>query len=120
MGQQVTAILYGAQADYHELFDEDEFNGPADTWSGEEANALRHSDYDDVFGFAIAIGAGSIAGVPGIEASVPLNGLLEQEPFKASFDRAKQNWERFLAHAQEHGVEDLPGGEAWLVVIKVA
>jgi hypothetical protein len=114
MGQQVTAILYGARVDY------DDCKGPANTWTGYGANELHRSDYDDVFGFAVAIGAGSIDGVPGIEASVPLNEIWEQEPFKASFDRAKQNWELFLVHAQEHGVKDLPGGEAWLVVIEVA
>lgn len=120
MGQQVTAIVYGARVDYHKLFDEEEFNGPADTWSGEGANELQHSDYDDVFGFAVAIGAGSIEGVPGIEASVPLDEFLSENPFKASLARAKRNWKRFRAHAQKHGVKDLPDGESWLVIIEVA
>ena len=120
MAQQVTAIMFGARVNHCDIFDDEEFEGPAETWSGEDADALRTSDVDDVVGFVVAIGAGSIEGVPSIDASVLLDTFAKETPFKQSLARAQENWQRFRTHARRHNVKNLPDGECWLAIIEVA
>ena len=122
MGQFTTVVMIGGETSYEDLYDDEEFAGPGNTWRrSSESEWLRSTERGNVHGFVVALSNGSVDGVPNFDlvGPVPLDEFATTEPFKQSVERARGLWEEFRAHALALGVP-LPNGRLYLAEIEVA
>lgn len=126
MKRCTTAVLFGVKTSRSGIYDDEEYEGPADIWNNNtdsESEQLYTSDYDpDCHGFVVAIGNDSIDGVLDFSAvmPVPLDEFSRTEPFARSIERARGLWDRFRSRVKvlAPGVL-LPEGRLYLTTIEV-